>query len=759
MEKKELQDSGFIYVPKEEQEQEVDVRQYGRVFWERKWIIILTFLIFAASTVFYLLRTEPVYEAKVVMVYEKANPANGVLENINPIQPPAMDLEAKKVFLTSAIVTDEIQNRLRVEREELTEEQIIKLLKLSNTKSSNSSVVELIAQGGTPGVASLLANTAASVLIKRSTEDKRQELDGAVNFLSSQMERFDKLLETTEGKLAQFRQKEGVPVSREKSSSLLEKLGNMQEEATQAEIEAGLAKAQLDAVQGQIVTKRKNLSPEAQEVGSTTTPQIEVLRGRILQLQNDLFSKQGMFTDEHPQVVALKEKIKVAQKQLNDEIARLGEIKGDPISEWQNLTAREVQLDITYQGLAQKKTMLNSLVEKFKQGHPELASKDVQLLRFERERDLYKQSYLQLQSRYTEMSLLQEMKGTEMRVIKAADEKSAVIVKPKKRMTLALGAVLGLFLGFGSAFFAEFLDNTIKTRKSAQEATGLPVVGVIPDIPYEEASKNKALKALKEGQKKNVSANDNGKISKKKSDLIEFLGQSLLYLDPKSPVAEGYRALMATLRFAISGNGHGEVKTILITSSVPGEGKTTTVVGLAITLARSGSKILIVDADLHHPRIHEIFGFQKSTIGFADLIINKDNKELSSLELSSFMKKTTVENLWVITSGKLPPNPGDLLAQDIKPLLESLKREFDFIIFDSAPELVSDATVLAPKMDTSLLVLRAGSTRKPAVLRTKDTLTEAGAKPFGVVLTFMSTKNREEYPYHREYKSYYTKES
>ncbi len=715
MEKNRLQGSEFVYVQKEEeQEQEIDFRQFFRVVWTRKWICLIVFVVVVSCTIGYIFYTSPVYEADVSMVYEKTSTTSATVleEKINP-QAAGFSIDVQKVLLANPIVVSEIRNRLLGAGMDLKAEQINGLLKLS----VKSSVVDFSAQGGTPGEATALANIAASVLIEKNTEDKRQELDGAISFLSSQMENFDRLLGTTEEKLSKFRQKEGISAFRQEITGLSQKLGDLQQQATEAGIEAGLAKAQLDAIRVQIAAKRKSLAPEAKEVGATTTLQVEELRSRILQMQNDLLSKQAVFTDEHPQVVSLKEKISIAQTQLNNEIVRLGQAKGgDPLSEWQNLAAREVQLDIAYQGFEQKRKMIESLVEKFKVEHPELATKDVQLLRLEREKELYKQSYLQLQVKHTEMSLVQQMKGSEMRIINPADERSAKLVKPKKNIIIPLGIVLGLFFGIGSTLFLEFLDNTVKNEQDI-EKLGLSVLGVVPWFE-------------KNGAKVKLPVNIRSKF---KQQLVELVGRKLNGTSFKNFAKEAYGALGANV--LLSGNGNGASKVKILTSPLAKAGKSLTAVNLAIYLAELGRRVLLIDGDLRRSRLHFFFGANR-TPGLSEYLAGVDDVPLSSLA-----RATDVDNLFLIPAGKTPQNPSRLFSSEkMSSLLSRSEEDFDFVIVDGPPLFGVADTSFLTRWGEVVVVAMAGGTKKLQLDQARKILVKLDARIAGVVLNGSDSK-------------------
>jgi non-specific protein-tyrosine kinase len=197
-------------------------------------------------------------------------------------------------------------------------------------------------------------------------------------------------------------------------------------------------------------------------------------------------------------------------------------------------------------------------------------------------------------------------------------------------------------------------------------------------------------------------------------------------VNPRSPVAEAYRQLRTNIQFASHDRAR---RTIMVTSTGPDEGKTTTLANLAVTIAQTGSTVILVDADLRRPTLHEPFGVANST-GLTSLFIE-------GMPLRSALVDTGIPNLRLLPSGPLPPNPSELLGgQRMLELLDALREEAQFVLFDTPPIIaVTDAAVLATRMDAVLLVLRAGQTKRDHAVRARQQLEKVQANLLGVVLT------------------------
>jgi non-specific protein-tyrosine kinase len=196
-------------------------------------------------------------------------------------------------------------------------------------------------------------------------------------------------------------------------------------------------------------------------------------------------------------------------------------------------------------------------------------------------------------------------------------------------------------------------------------------------------------------------------------------------VDPRSPVSEAYRTLRTNLSFYSVDN---PLKTLVITSAAPGEGKSTTIANLAVTMAQSGRRTILVDCDLRRPSLHDLFNL-KAEPGFTNMVLSED--------MDIPLQQTNVPNLWLLTAGTKPPNPADLLgAKKVDQLIARLQEEADMVLFDAPPVIaVTDAAVLGAKVDGVLLVIQAGKTKRDHAERAKETLEKAKVRIVGATLT------------------------
>jgi capsular exopolysaccharide synthesis family protein len=227
--------------------------------------------------------------------------------------------------------------------------------------------------------------------------------------------------------------------------------------------------------------------------------------------------------------------------------------------------------------------------------------------------------------------------------------------------------------------------------------------------------------------------------SKKKTTVLQQRRKLVTSYDPKSPISEQYRTIRTNIEFSSIDE---EIKSLMVTSSGPGEGKSTTTANLAIVFAEQGKRVLLVDGDLRKPTVHYTFNLT-NTSGFTSVL----TKQLS---LEKAVKDTDIKNLYILTCGPIPPNPSELLgSKSMELFFEAAYEEFDMIIFDTPPVLaVTDAQILANKCDGTLLVVNSGKTETEQVVKVKDLLSHAKSKLLGVVLNNQKLQDSNFYYYY-----------
>ena len=229
-------------------------------------------------------------------------------------------------------------------------------------------------------------------------------------------------------------------------------------------------------------------------------------------------------------------------------------------------------------------------------------------------------------------------------------------------------------------------------------------------------------------------------LNKKTKKKSKELRRSLITVDdPKSPITEQYRTIRTNIQFS---SVDREMKTIVVTSAGAGEGKSTTIANLAVVFAQQGKKVLLIDADLRKPTVHYTFNYT-NTFGLTNALTKQ-------AELQEVIKESQEDNLFVLTSGPIPPNPAELLgSKAMEQLLKEVEKEFDMVLFDAPPLLaVTDAQVLASKCDGAILVVSSGRTETEQAVKAKELLEAANSHIIGVVLNNKKMDKGKDYYYY-----------
>lgn len=328
-------------------------------------------------------------------------------------------------------------------------------------------------------------------------------------------------------------------------------------------------------------------------------------------------------------------------------------------------------------------------------------------------RQLYDSLYQQIQ----EAGVQAGLRATNLRITDTARPHSKP-KRPNPPLYVAIGLAAGLLFGLSSAFVREHMDETVKTPLQVDPLTPLPVLASVPRI-----TGNQRQRALPTG-----------------GSIISRGGRSEtspLLMRPRSATAEAYRALRTSIVLANAGR---RLRSIMITSPLIGEGKTSVSYNTAIAFAHAGERVLLVDADLHHPQLHDYFG-KAQTPGLSD-VLDADKPLASAVQVHP-----SVTNLSLLAAGSLPPHPAELLASaKFDALLNELKESYTMIILDTPPMLlVADALLLADKADATLAVIRADMTNRTAVERMTEMLERNGSRAIGLVLNGVDTTSIDYY--------------
>lgn len=454
-----------------------------------------------------------------------------------------------------------------------------------------------------------------------------------------------------------------------------------------------------EALLNQIVTMERSGQDLRALADLVDNPALKANLSRESELREQLAHLRSRYMDNHPEVFATNERLAVVRENIDLEIARIR----SSVENRTGVTRRnEANLQVELGRIKDEIALLNEVGMEYTQMRDSA--------------DTLRQHYETVLSRSAEIDINALYESDIIQVLEGSDVPRAPI-SPVLPLNLAIGLLIGLAAGGATMVLIDALDNTVKSEDHITRYTHKPILAMLPAVDPS---------ALKGVEKIGDSALD-----------------TLTHTAPRSSFAEGIKTMRANLMFMAPDN---PPRLLLMTSPGPSEGKTLTSVNMAIALAQSGQKTLIIDSDMRRPRVHKALGISNEK-GFSDVFTS--NKSLKEL-----VTETPIENLYALPCGPIPPNPSELLhSERFYKVLEEMKGQYDRIIFDSPPlAAVADALILSHSVDAVLLILKFGQTRQELLRRSVEQLEAIGAPFIGCVLNDISHTVGYGYSYYYRYR-------
>ncbi len=574
--------------------------------------------------------------------------------------------------------------------------------------------VEISVESPSPFEAALIANVYANEYRKLNLAINRQQLVAVKEFLRKQRDEKRKELILTEERLRQYQEAGGLVALPEHASALIQQLTDFEAKKNAASIDLQISEQSLTQLKEELSTKDPKLKDYLESLA--VQPYIKSLQEQlaVYQTKKDLaIASTKVPAGQNQAVKKLDKQIADIKAKLNKEIEKLGAgaLAYSP-EEIKELTQKVFEAEVQYQAQKAKYNQLSRIVSEYNKKFNELPTKTLDLARYEREQKSYEKLYLAIEEKYQEALINEQSTPGDVLIV----DKGRIPFKPSKPnriLIVIVGLVLGLGLGFGYAFTKNYFDTTIKTPEDIQKKN----INVLTWIPHiEAASGNKEFEFI---------------VAKK----------------PDSIPSESFRALRTRIQF--SKIERDAIKTILVTSSTPKEGKTTVSVNLAGSFAQANKRTIIIDCDLRKPRMHNVFDDQRFP-GFTDFFFGQASFE-------EVLRKSDLSYLYYITAGTIPPNPSEILGSvQMEKFLARLKNEFDIVILDSPPVIaVTDSEILSSLVDATLLVVSAEQTEGELMEKAAELLAHQHGSFLGTVLNNFSY--RSGYGSYYKYYYYYSK--
>jgi tyrosine-protein kinase Etk/Wzc len=541
-----------------------------------------------------------------------------------------------------------------------------------------------------PHLAQRIVNASVEVFQEANARAAQQASRRRRIFLQKQLETTDSMLAEAQLALSGFRSRERVFSSRDKFAARQEGLMTLQVRREELAADRQLFQSMAAGLTGSPAQRDRALMTVASYPGIASNPAIAQLYSQLSGYQNrrdSLTSGSLGSTGDHPDVQRLNGLIASTEGKLVDAVR----------SHVAVLDARIAALD----GLeARNSSEMQTL--------PSAEAEEVRLVqRVETTHKIADQVREELQKAH----MAEAVEAGQVEVVYAAPLPASP-VGARKGIKLGLGLILGLVLGGATAFMREHMNSVIRHQDEIQELLGVPGLAIIPRLANGSAAKSRFIPAML--------SRSNGKAHEG-----EGTHELVTISNLRSSGAEAYRTLRTNLIFS---QAVRSLRTILVTSAAPSEGKTTTSSNLAVTFAQQGLRVLLVDCDLRKARLHKVFSVPREP-GLTQLVLGHNS-------MTEVIHSTPVDGLYVLASGTLPPNPSELVGGPrMANVLKALSAEFDLVVLDTPPlTAAADAAILGKSADGVLVVVRAGQTERGAAQHAVQQLNNVGARILGAVL-------------------------
>lgn len=668
-----------------------------RIIWEiicrRKWIIVQAFLVISLTAIIGTFLLPSVYKTSATVHIKTSDTESSLLasiglkEGITVADEQEVETETFVALATVNPVIEKVISRLQLRARD---GNLMKHSELTNSKFllsnifpepyveieqvENTDLIEITARSPEREEAAMIANTLAEVYIEKNLKENKAEYGRVREFIEDRIvsvkTEYLKILE----ELRKFKITEKTIDLEIETKVAIDKMADLMKGKEEVIISLAEVRAKTKTLMTQLSKENETMVSSS---AISENPQIELLKRILTDLELEL---AGVLTEkrpDHPEVIMLKQKIMRDREELKKEVDIFQKSSKDLKSLEKELSALEAHLKSIDIDIDKYLAMLYTI--------PDKAYTQSQLeLRLSASQELYSSLLKCLyQIGIAEAITLSDIRLIEFATVPNIDKPDS----PNKVLNSIVGILLGTMFGFGLALLVDYVDDTIKSSDEVKE-DGLTLLGSVPKFRRKERS---------------------------------IISQR----DPKDPISESYRTIRNSLKFASLDKS---IKSLLITSSVENEGKTTSVANLGISITREGKKVLIIDTDLRRPSIHELFGVS-NLIGITTILAEEAKP-------GEAIKETDIEGLSLLTSGPVPPDPASLVeSAKMKQLIKDLGQQYDIVILDSPPALVAnDAIMLAGYADISILILESGKVTRRAVSDVEELFKRANIQPVVAIL-------------------------
>ncbi|TKS64726.1 MAG: hypothetical protein EWM73_00165 [Nitrospira sp.] len=704
---------------------ELNVIDYWLILKKRKYLILLAAGLVLSFTFIFseMFKPSPLYEASARVKFDRTSTmAQQLIESMSFSN--SNDLNSQTEFIRGFPVMERVAMELghvpaTVTPEEKRSATYLNTVynlgqEIKTQREGDTNIIRITATSDQPEMAEKTANAVANAYRLENIMARNRLVMESRRFVEEQLAGLEKQLNNAEEELRAFREREGQVFLTDEAHAALETFTKLEEQHNEVMRKRAEGERQIsvlnrtDAVignqTGRIFTEEQNAL-------------LTILNQRLLDLLQERNSLLINYTTDHPQVREHQQKIDNVRAEMVLELR----------AKLKTMQDREATL------LDQR--------DRYRGRYLQFPRAAIQMSRLEREVKVNVDLLATLKSKHQELQIKSAERIEEVTIIAPAIKPSAPINAPNMELNLMVGSLMGLFLGIVVAFARESFDTSIGTIEGIEEFLKVPVLGVIPQFNGKEM-----VEAARAALPAHASAST-----------VENFSKLICLVDPKSPLSESLRSLRTNIQFASMDR---KVKSILFTSAGIEEGKSTCVTNLAITLAQEGQRVLLVDADLRRPTVHQRLGLERVP-GLADALVGSTSWRshvrsatdlmLGSMGADRVMSTPGLDNLNILTAGSEVGNPNQFLNMDkISMLVSEMNEEYDLVLFDTPPILpVTDAVTFSSRVDGTILVYQVGRIGRNALKRAKFLLDHAQANVMGIVLTNVKSEVTPDYGIYR----------
>lgn len=640
----------------------------------------------------------------------------------------------EEVTLTSTLTSsEEVAEAVRLAPfvEILKKNLSVEPVRESRVTVKDTRLIQIYYKHTDPNLAAAVVNGIAAVFTKQNQEKRTGTSKETNEFLDTRRAELQSDIREGENRLVELKQRSGIINTDGEQTIVIERLAGLNKQLLEAEEQRKSAQAAYQAVENspdrlrslvevemaRYITEQEN---DIRRLVNETNREIAKLRGERSKLLEEYQPGADVIRQLDEQISTLETEIEKARRKNETNL-----------DDFRSRVQKNILDDLRrkYLQAQQKENQVRSAFnEQYNQAQGQnQAAVTIRLL----QQDIdTKKGFLK--------NLIDQQQGNDI-IAQGTDNNISIAeiaippdepISPKRLTTVIAALFLSTLFGAGLALFLEYLDDTIHSTEEVETYLGLPALAAIPTI---DSMPKRKLLLVGGNEETGITPNS----------------ELLIFSDPRSSLAEAYRQLRTSILLSTAGHAP---KSLLITSSLPSEGKTTTAVNTAISLAQTGAKVLIIDADMRRPRLHSIFNISNAE-GLSTIL----SSDLSENEILDIVQVEETTKLGLLPSGPVPPNPAELIgSEQMAKLLKTMQNNFTHVVVDSPPiASFTDGVLIASLVDGVILVVHSGKSSRQVVRRSRQLLHDIGAKIFGVVLNNVNLRSQDNY----YYQSYYHRDN